>query len=690
MAADKGLFSRMSSLIPWAGPSRSAVPEDDSPPAKDTVLTRSGETWAVPSQYMNTIAQNMDSVLIREGVQDLKLYDALLDDDVAFSTFQQRRLAVVSHEWEVMAGDEDDPRSVEAADHLRKQLKQISWDRICNNMLFCTWFGYAVAEFVWKVGPDGKIWIDDIIVPDRRWFAFTEAGELRFSPSVGGIAAEEVPPNKFWVARTGASHDFAFYGLGLGHWVYWPIWFKRSVNRFWAAYLEKMGFPTVLGGFNKNWSDEEKTSFMQTLVAIGRDRAARVDEDVFDKVKVIESSRSMSGSSNYLDFITEQNEAIMRVVLGQTSTSKATPQGIGGKGAEVHEGVKEEIVKADADLLSESFIAAKWLTRWNFGDDVAPPRVYRVLEQSEDLTAIADRDVKLDGIGIKRTEDSIADVYGPGYEKAEPPEPLAPPMPGQILPAAANDDDEREQMRNAFAAQDIAPLYIYRRLINAREVLAWARSQGIKNLVPAKELHVTCLSSETPVDWFDLSGGWSWEGGLEVSAGGPRKVEELGEGAVVLRFASSELTWQHNEKLAKGASHKFPEFLPHLTLSYDPQVDLSTVEPYNGKLVFGPEIFEPLETDDLFGALDFSAAESDAIDRLAKIMAEETNPILLEFASQLSKSLEGIQSAEGMRIALLEAFEAMPIDALAAASGLPLLAERMAAESGLTNKIDVG
>lgn len=691
MAADNGFFGRMTALVGWKGPNRSAVPEDESRPKTGDVFSRSGETFIVPDQYDKQLALNTDTILRTEGAQDLRLYENLLDDDVAFSTFQQRRLAVVSHDWEVIPGDEDDPRSVEAAEHLRLQLKQIPFDRICNNMLFSVWFGYSVGEFVWKVGPDGKIWIDDVIVPDRRWFGFTESGKLIFSPTLSNIGGQEVPANKFWVARTGASHDFAFYGLGLAHWCYWPIWFKRQVIKFWCVYLEKLGFPTVLGGFNTNWNETEKVDFMKTLIGIGRDRAARVPEDQFDKIKVIESSRN-AGTTSYQEFVTEQNDAIMRVVLGQTSTSKANPQGLNGNGAEVHADVKAEIIKADADLLSETFVAAKWLTRWNFGDDVAPPRVYRVLEAEEDLDAIAERDVKLDGIGIKRTEESIAEVYGPGYEKAEEPDPVAVPagmLPGQVPPAAANDDD-REQMRNSFAAQDIAPLYVYRRLINARDVLAWARSQGIKNLVPAKELHVTCLYSKAPVDWFELSGGWSWEGGLEVSAGGPRKVEELDEGAVVLRFASAELVWQHKEKIEKGASHDFPEYLPHVTLSYDPQVDLSTVEPYNGKLVFGPEIFEPLETDDIFGALDFSASESDAIDRLAKIMAEETNPILLEFASQLATSLEGIQSAEGMRIALLEAFEKMPAEILAKASGLPMLAERMAAESGLEHKIDLG
>lgn len=546
MADEIGFFQRMTALVGWEGPNRSSTPEDDSSAEIGKVYSRSGESFAVPGQYMNRLAQNEDKILIREGAQDLRLYDDLLDDDVAFSCFQQRRLAVVSHDWEVSAGDNDDPRSVEAADHLRLQLKQISWDRICNLMLYSVWHGYAVAECLWKIGSDGKIWLDDVIVPDRRWFAFTERGDLRFSPNYSVFAGQHVPPNKFWTIKTGGNHDFAFYGLGLGHWTYWPIWFKRNVVKFWAVYLEKLGFPTVVGGAESTWSEAEKADFMTALVAIGRDRAVRVPSESMKNIELMEGSRTAAGASGYSDFVTEQNEALMRIILGQPGTSKATAQGIGGSQAQVHEDVKAEIIKADSDLLSESFVPAKWLTRWNFGDDVAPPRVYRILEKAEDVDTIAERDSKLHAIGIRRTEQSVSDIYGEGYELVELTPPALQPFgnPGQ-LPVAANDDDEEaaELAREAFAAT---------------------------------------------VDDLDLSSG-----------------------------------------------------------------------------------------------------ESDAIERIARAMAEETNPILLQFGAALAQSVEGIESAEGMRIALLEAFEAMPVRALAEATALPLLAERLAGNANVEDKVDV-
>jgi hypothetical protein len=686
METSPSISARIAQAFKWLGPNRAVVAEDESKPETGELVSRSGESFVIPGSWLKAIAQNEDKILARAGGAGVGAYDELLDDDVAFSNFQQRRLAVISREWEVAPGDEEDPRSVEAADHLRDQLKRLSWDRITSNMLFGIWHGYAVAEMLYELGPDGKYRLADIVVPDRKWFGFTNEGELKFRPGYS-VTGEALPPNKFWVLRTGASHDFAFYGLGLAHWCYWPIWFKRNVIKFWALYLEKLGYPTVVGEQNDSWTDTEKGSFMTALVAIGRDRAVKVPAGALEGIKLLEAQRSASGTSGYLEFVTEQNEALMRVILGQPGTSKATPQGVGGKQAEVHEDVKAEIVKADSDLVCESFnaTAPRWLTRWNFGEDVAPPRVYRILDEPEDVDSIAERDERLDGLGWQRTDESFEEVYGTGYERKPEPDPPA-MLPGLGAPGAvrvpANDEDE--DRRAAFAARDVAPLYVYRKLLNAGALRTWARSQGIPNLEPAAELHVTVLFSKTPVDWFALSDGFGFDDKLVVPEGGPRKVDRLGD-AIVLRFASDPLQWSHRRKVELGGSHDFPEYLPHVTIGRDPDgtFDLEAVEPYVGELRFGPEMFEDIELDPAFAAVTFTAAEEDAIARLARDLADETNPALLEFGTALKEALAGVKSPEAARVALLTAFEQLPAERMAAAVGLPLVLERMAGEAGL-------
>jgi hypothetical protein len=243
------------------------------------------------------------------------------------------------------------------------------------------------------------------------------------------------------------------------------------------------------------------------------------------------------------------------------------------------------------------------------------------------------------------------------------------------------------------------PLYVSRKLLNAGELIAWARGQGFKDLDPAAELHVTILYSTTPVDWFDMGETWSSDpkGGLTVPAGGPRAVLQLGkpdEPAIVLRFGSSDLSWRHASMIERGASHDFESYEPHVTFAHDAAgVDLDKVEPFQGELRFGPEIFEAIEPDPDPLSM-FSAVEEDEIDRLTAALMDETNPILTEFAATLKEGLAeartqagGRLSLEGARVALLQAFERFPSDRLARLTGLPLLAERAAAEAGVEGRV---
>lgn len=143
------------------------------------------------------------------------------------------------------------------------------------------------------------------------------------------------------------------------------------------------------------------------------------------------------------------------------------------------------------------------------------------------------------------------------------------------------------------------PLYVSRKVVNSAEILKWAKGQGFSNTLEADDLHVTVTYSKAPVDWMKM-GQSSWsentKGQLEIKPGGPRVVEPLGnEGAVVLMFGNNELTWRNREMQENGASWDYEDYQPHVTITYEPgSVDIEKVEPYRGKIVLGPEIFEEI------------------------------------------------------------------------------------------------
>lgn len=157
---------------------------------------------------------------------------------------------------------------------------------------------------------------------------------------------------------------------------------------------------------------------------------------------------------------------------------------------------------------------------------------------------------------------------------------------------------------NKSANSDAAPrtLYVSRSVLNAREIIAWAKGQGFSSTVPAEDMHVTVAFSRAPVDWMRVGTEWpgpDGKGEVRIPPGGARLVEPLGDkGAIVLLFNSSELSWRHEDIKRAGASWDFPEYQPHVTITYDGTgVDLDEVEPYRGPILLGPEIFAEVDDD---------------------------------------------------------------------------------------------
>lgn len=146
------------------------------------------------------------------------------------------------------------------------------------------------------------------------------------------------------------------------------------------------------------------------------------------------------------------------------------------------------------------------------------------------------------------------------------------------------------------------PLYVSRPVENADEIIQWAKDQGFKTTIKPGDMHVTEAYSREPVTWEDMGQDifQDAQGRIIVPAGlEGRSVEPLGdEGAVVLKFRSSEISTRHKQMRRAGASWDYPSYMPHVTISYDGKgLDFDSIKPYSGKIVFGPEVFAEIVED---------------------------------------------------------------------------------------------
>ncbi|WP_158271770.1 phage portal protein [Methylosinus sporium] len=181
-------------------------------------------------------------------------------------------------------------------------------------------------------------------------------------------------------------------------------------------------------------------------------------------------------------------------------------------------------------------------------------------------------------------------------------EPLTMAPAGEARPATTTAARPPEPPPSEQKSMEPRTLYVSRRLLNAGEFLAWAKSQGFKTTLAESDLHVTIAYSRKRLDWSLVGDDCiicdpKNDGGLVITPGGPRVVEPLGpQGAIVLKFASWALSRRNHEITEAGASSDWPEFQPHVTITYDGAgVDLSKVEPFRGALRFGLEIFEEID-----------------------------------------------------------------------------------------------
>lgn len=146
--------------------------------------------------------------------------------------------------------------------------------------------------------------------------------------------------------------------------------------------------------------------------------------------------------------------------------------------------------------------------------------------------------------------------------------------------------------RKRLRKQDLRTLYVCRPLLNAPDVIAWAKANGFGATLPPEDMHVTEAYSRQPVDWSQFVPRTDTVVIPAARRGaGLRSLHRFGE-ATVLKFTSQQLGQRWRQFCDAGAAWDYPQYQPHVTLSWQASATLvTTVGPYLGPLVFGPEKF---------------------------------------------------------------------------------------------------
>lgn len=349
----------------------------------------------------------IDDILTNKLSGEINGYRNLLTDTTVSGTWTQRQSGLIQMERQVVPADADNTADVEAAEFIKAQLANLCFDKILKAMQWGVYYGYAVSEIMWDV-VDGKIVIADILVRDRGKFKFDKDKQLLFT---GNDTEKKMPDAKFWTYSAGGDTTDNPYGLGLAHYLFWAVLFKKSNIKFWLLGLEKAATTVPHVQYDPRSKNPENERAKALQAGIGIKNGSAIATANGTKVELL---KGVAGTDDYETLCRYMDEAIALVILGQVMTSQA----VGGQyKAEVQNQVKEDIVKADADLICSSFNNGpiKWLCEWNF-PSAKPPKLWLLTKDEADELKQTQAWRNMANVGYRPTLETVEATFGGTWE----------------------------------------------------------------------------------------------------------------------------------------------------------------------------------------------------------------------------------------------------------------------------------
>lgn len=124
---------------------------------------------------------------------------------------------------------------------------------------------------------------------------------------------------------------------------------------------------------------------------------------------------------------------------------------------------------------------------------------------------------------------------------------------------------------------------------SAEFLYEWMLEEGIPNPIPAHNLHVTIVCSETDVP------GYMPDPTPVMISPASYKIEQMQE-ALVIKFRNDTLEEQWQRAMNMGAKSRYPRFIPHVSMSYKvpESYDPSDLKPPPSFLILDGEQQRPL------------------------------------------------------------------------------------------------
>ena len=261
-----------------------------------------------------------------------------------------RKRAVAQLPIRVEAAGESEEEKADAA-LVRDWTKRLTLQAELIEILDALGKGYSATEIIWETG---ETWLPaQLKRRDPRFFEYDQAtGEqllLKGGEDGASSVASALPPHKFVVHQTAAKSGLPIRG-GLARVVSWYYLFANFTLKDWMTFLEVYGLPLRVGKYQNGTSEDDIRLLAQAVGQIGSDAGAVLPQSMV--IEFVQSGGAAANPDMFRGMLTYIDDAVSKVVLGQTSSSDAKAGGLGSGQANLHGDVRQDIADADAVELS--------------------------------------------------------------------------------------------------------------------------------------------------------------------------------------------------------------------------------------------------------------------------------------------------------------------------------------------------
>ncbi len=327
---------------------------------------------------------NPDPLLRRMGRAD-EVYRSIMADAHVRGELRGMRGHFRSLKWRIIPGIEHDAQSVKAQQLCQQWLAKIKpnpmadWTEIMWQMSSSVLSGYRCHSLIWDNIGGAFLPTQLQDVPNRRvQFAPDGAAVLSTKSVPAGLRLE---PYQMLVSRHEASVENP-YGTALLSSCFWPWTFKTGGFRYFVKYCERHGLPMAIGKYPRGTGDAQIDALAEALHNMIEQNYVAIPDD--DSVALLETKAGGSLPQQHL--IDLCNREMSKAITAQAMVAET--QGVGSRAAnEVAHERQRRVHESDRDIAASSFGQVfRWITDFNFGEDVPAPKLEFYDEQSADKT----------------------------------------------------------------------------------------------------------------------------------------------------------------------------------------------------------------------------------------------------------------------------------------------------------------